>query len=75
MSLFYSSQSQSCLSDTVRKINYPFVETAYKKYKEDVGSKYIPPFKELEQFRIKRYLTNGNERFDEHVDVTDLILQ
>ena len=53
------------------KLITPFVETAYKKYKEDVGSKYIPPFKELEQFRIKRYLTNGNERFDEHVDVTD----
>ena len=53
------------------KLITPFVETAYKKYKQDIGSKYIPPFKELEEFRIKRYLTNGNERFDEHVDVTD----
>ena len=27
--------------------------------------------KELEEFRIKRYNTSGDERFDEHVDVTD----
>ena len=43
----------------------------YYKYKIDTQSKSIPPFKDLEEFRIKRYLTNGNERFDEHVDVTD----
>ena len=49
----------------------PFVETVYKKYKEDTKSKYIPPFGVLEEYRIKRYLTNGNERFDEHVDITD----
>ena len=48
-----------------------FVETVYYQYKIDTRSKYIPPFKELEEFRIKRYLANGNERFDEHVDVTD----
>ena len=27
--------------------------------------------KELEEFRIKRYYNNGDEKFDEHVDVTD----
>tara|TARA_B100000609_G_scaffold186553_1_gene171300 strand:- start:376 stop:900 length:525 start_codon:yes stop_codon:yes gene_type:complete len=58
-------------SKGMAKLITPFVETAYKKYKDDVKSKYLPIFKELEQFRIKRYLTNGKERFDEHVDVTD----
>ena len=53
------------------KLITPFVETAYEKYKKDIKSKYIPPFKELEEFRIKRYNTSGDERFDEHVDVTD----
>ncbi len=28
--------------------------------------------KELEEFRIKRYYNNGNEKFDEHVDVNDI---
>ena len=36
-----------------------------------IRDRHIPPFKELEEFRIKRYTTNGIERFDEHVDVTD----
>ena len=40
-------------------------------YKVDTRSKFIPQLKELEVFRIKRYLTSGYERFDEHVDVTD----
>ena len=58
-------------SRSMIKLITPFVETAYEKYKKDIKSKYIPPFKELEEFRIKRYTTNGDERFDEHVDVTD----
>ena len=58
-------------SRSMVKLITHFVETAYYQYKIDTRSKYIPPFKKLEEFRIKRYLTNGNERFDEHVDVTD----
>ena len=57
-------------SDIVRSL-VPYVQKVYQKYKEDTKSKYIPPFKELEEFRIKRYYNNGNEKFDEHVDVTD----
>ena len=49
----------------------PYTLKVYQNYKKDTKSEYIPPFEELENFRIKRYLTNGNERFDEHVDVTD----
>ncbi len=41
-------------------------------YKEDVpAAKYLPPAKYFEQFRIKRYNTGGEERFDEHVDVAN----
>ena len=58
-------------SRNMAKVITPFVKNAYEKYKKDTGSKYIPPFKELEEFRIKRYNTSGDERFDEHVDVTD----
>ena len=49
----------------------PTLQKIYYQYKNDTQSKYIPPLKELEEFRIKRYYNNGNEKFDEHVDVTD----
>ena len=51
----------------------PYLAELYKKYKKDIKSKYIPPLKDIEKFRIKRYNTSGDERFDEHVDVTDSI--
>ena len=55
----------------LKRICYEKALNIQKKYKEDIKSKYIPPFRELEEFRIKRYYNNGNEKFDEHVDVTD----
>lgn len=45
----------------------PYVKSVYDKYK----TKYLPELSSLEEFRIKRYLTNGDERFDEHVDVVN----
>ena len=59
------------LSPSIVKVLVPFVQQVYYQYKVDTRSKFIPPLKELEEFRIKRYLTSGHERFDEHVDVTD----
>ena len=44
---------------------------AYGSYCADIKNPYIPTFHHLEEFRIKRYRTNREERFDEHVDVTD----
>ena len=44
---------------------------AYHDYVLETDNKHIPKFHHLEEFRIKRYLTNREERFDEHVDVTD----
>ena len=39
-------------------------------YKGDVpAAKYLPSAKYFEQFRIKRYETGGDDRFDEHVDI------
>ena len=58
-------------SDTVRSL-IPFIADVYQRYRKDTKNYYSPPLKELEEFRIKRYNTGGDERFDEHVDVTDL---
>ena len=59
------------LSQKTVSLLIPYLAEVYKKYKKDTKSKYIPPLKEVEEFRIKRYYNNGNEKFDEHVDVTD----
>ena len=59
------------VSPTIVRTLIPYLTQVYKQYKNDVQSKYIPPLKELEEFRVKRYYNNGNEKFDEHVDVTD----
>ena len=40
-------------------------------YSVEVGKKYLPDLRSLEEFRVKRYRPGGEERFDEHVDVTD----
>ena len=57
-------------SDTVRSL-IPYISDVYNRYRKDTKNYYSPPLEELEEFRIKRYTTNGDERFDEHVDVTD----
>ena len=48
-----------------------WTRNSYYEYVVDIRSKHIPDFKHLEEFRIKRYNTGKEERFDEHVDVTD----
>ncbi len=48
-----------------------FTRKAYGSYCSDIKNPYIPRLKHLEEFRIKRYLTNREERFDEHIDVTN----
>lgn len=42
-----------------------------KKYYEFVDPRCFPLEHAFEQFRIKRYLNDGNDMFDTHVDVTD----
>ena len=48
-----------------------FTQKAYGSYCADINNPYIPRLNRLEEFRVKRYLTNREERFDEHVDVSD----
>ena len=50
-------------SDTVRLL-IPFIAEIYKKYRKEINNYYAPPLRELEEFRIKRYYNNGNEKFD-----------
>ena len=55
----------------VVRIFVNWTRIAYHDYVLETENKHIPKFHHLEEFRIKRYLTNREERFDEHVDVTD----
>ena len=57
-------------TDIVRSL-IPYLIDVYDRYQKDINNYYSPPLKELEEFRIKKYKTGGDERFDEHVDVTD----
>tara|TARA_Y100001970_G_C14210077_1_gene846356 strand:+ start:1040 stop:1639 length:600 start_codon:yes stop_codon:yes gene_type:complete len=49
-----------------------FVLRVYDKYIADVNTKFLPDFKSLEEFRLKRYIPNTGDRFDEHVDIKRL---
>lgn len=53
------------------KILVNYTQKAYGMYSAEVKNKFLPRLRSLEEFRIKRYLPNGEERFDEHVDVAD----
>ena len=55
----------------VMKSLMPNIRFCYEKYKKDTSSFFLPQFSLLEEFRIKRYVPGGEERFDEHVDVGD----
>ena len=58
----------------ILKVLIPYMHKVYNQYRLDIEqSNYLPQFKHLEEFRVKRYLTGGDERFDEHVDVTDTV--
>ena len=53
------------------KILVGHIQKAYGMYSVEVGKKYLPRLRSMEEFRVKRYRPGGEERFDEHVDVTD----
>ena len=50
-----------------------YTRQAVKSYRQCYGmySNYIPEMKSLEEFRIKRYNSDTEDRFDTHVDVAD----
>ncbi len=49
------------------------VKVAIDIYKDVVGSRadYLPKPKQMEEFRVKRYEPETNDRFDEHIDAAD----
>ena len=49
------------------------VKAAIDIYKEILGPRswYLPPVKYMEEFRVKKYDPETNDRFDEHVDVVN----
>lgn len=53
------------------KVLVNWTRVAYDNYVNLTQNKFIPDFHSLEEFRIKRYRVGREERFDEHVDVTD----
>jgi prolyl 4-hydroxylase len=53
------------------KILVGYVQKAYGMYSVEVQKKHLPRLRSLEEFRLKRYLSGGEQRFDEHVDVVD----
>ena len=57
-------------TDVVRSL-IPIIKDVYDRYRKDTNNYYAPPIRQLEEFRIKKYDTSGDQRFDEHVDVTD----
>jgi hypothetical protein len=62
------------LSDKAEQIHKFIIAKVFeykKKYYEFVDSRCFPSEHAFEQFRIKRYVNDGNDMFDTHVDVTD----
>ena len=53
------------------KVLVGFVQKVYGMYSVEVRRKHLPRLKSLEELRLKRYLPGGEQRFDEHVDITD----
>ena len=59
------------ISTNVVRSLIPIIKDVYNRYQKDTNNYYAPPIRQLEEFRIKKYDTSGDQRFDEHVDVTD----
>jgi hypothetical protein len=62
------------ISDKAEQIHNFLISKVFehkKKYYEFVDSRCFPLQHAFEQFRIKRYLNDGNDMFDTHVDVND----
>ena len=70
----FNLTENSNLSDKVNQVHKFLISKVFeykKKYYEFVDSRCFPSEHAFEQFRIKRYVNDGNDMFDTHVDVTD----
>jgi prolyl 4-hydroxylase len=76
---YFNENYTPCFTQLNINQNYPelvrhlvgFIKKTYGMYSVEVGKKYLPRLKVLEEFRLKRYVGGSEERFDEHVDVAD----
>ncbi len=62
------------LSPEVSQVHNHIIKKIFKhrdEYYEFVDARVFPQTHSLEQFRIKRYNSGGEDRFDTHVDVSD----
>ena len=62
------------LTDELNKVHSYIIKKVFKYrdlYYDFVDSRVFPSEHAFEQFRIKRYNTGGEDRFDTHVDVAD----
>jgi prolyl 4-hydroxylase len=62
------------ITDELNKVHNHIIKQVHKHrdlYYEFVDSRVFPSEHSFEQFRIKRYNTGGEDRFDTHVDVAD----
>ena len=57
----FTQMNLNRVSEWYCKTSYSYCKQVYYQYKIDTKSKYIPQFKKLEEFRVKRYYNNGNE--------------
>ena len=70
----FNLTEKSGVTDELNKIHNHIIKKVYKYrdlYYEFVDSRVFPSEHAFEQFRIKRYNTGGEDRFDTHVDVSD----
>ena len=70
----FNLTENSDITDELIKIHKQIIRTVqhYRDvYYEFVDARVFPSTHAFEQFRIKRYNTGGEERFDTHVDVAD----
>lgn len=61
-------------SQQVKNLHDKLIKTVFNyrnQYYKFVDKRCFPQKHAFEQFRIKRYLTDNDDRFDTHVDVTD----
>jgi len=70
----FNLTENSKLTDEINRVHGLLISKVFeykKKYYEFVDSRCFPLEHAFEQFRIKRYVNDGNDMFDAHVDVTD----
>lgn len=70
----FNFTENSKISDEVSNLHNHLIKITleYKrKYYEFIDSRCFPEQNNFEQFRIKKYNTDGNDAFDTHVDVQD----